>query len=123
MLLFCIWSPGGINTISRMAGQGTDLKVIAQVNSNLIFADNISGEMVQQITGTTELGQDFMTRYTIKPVSVSETRLVYYNLPYNSLGPAVVQSQRCPKVTKNTQDAAYVASTPSLRNQPRINPV
>lgn len=45
-------------------GEGeTDFKVMAQVNNNLIIRDTVSGELVQQITATTEFDEAPLTVY------------------------------------------------------------
>jgi hypothetical protein len=50
--------------ISQDLGSGdSDLSVMAQVNNNLILKDNETGELVQQITATTEFGQNQLTVY------------------------------------------------------------
>jgi hypothetical protein len=47
-------------------GEETDFRVIAQVNNNLVFADKNSGELVQQITGTTEFSHTLMHQYPVQ---------------------------------------------------------
>lgn len=50
--------------IGQDFGEGeTDLKVMAQVNNNLILRDRASGELIQQITATTEFGEAPLTVY------------------------------------------------------------
>jgi Protein of unknown function (DUF3179) len=61
----------------RIDNRSTDLKVIAQVHNNLIFADDISGEMVQQITGTTEFGQELMTGYPAQRMPWKSFKALY----------------------------------------------
>lgn len=50
--------------IGQDFGEGeSDLKVMAQVNNNLVLRDRISGELIQQITATTEFGDAPLTVY------------------------------------------------------------
>lgn len=50
--------------IAQDIGHGeSDFSVMAQVSNNLILRDNETGELIQQITGTTEFGEERLTVY------------------------------------------------------------
>lgn len=63
---YCVLSNLPLAFSSRFEGQPTDYKVIAQAHSNLVFTDRISGELIQQITGTAELSGKKLDQYPVQ---------------------------------------------------------
>lgn len=63
---YCVLSNLPLAFSSRFEGQPTDYKVIAQAHNNLIFTDRISGELIQQITGTAELSGKKLDQYPVQ---------------------------------------------------------
>ena len=63
---YCVLSNLPLAFSSRLDGQLTDYKVIAQAHNNLIFTDIISGELIQQITGTAEFSGKKLNQYPVQ---------------------------------------------------------
>ena len=63
---YCVLSNLPLAFSSRFDGQQTDYKVIAQAHNNLIFTDIISGELIQQITGTAEFSGNKLNQYPVQ---------------------------------------------------------
>ncbi|MFC1827165.1 DUF3179 domain-containing (seleno)protein [Thermodesulfobacteriota bacterium] len=60
---YCVLSNLPLAFSSQFDGQPTEYKVIAQAHNNLIFTDRVSGELIQQITGTALLSNRKLEQY------------------------------------------------------------
>lgn len=77
VVTYCALSNVPVAFDSTLNGQEADFKVIAQVNNNLIFADENSGEMIQQVTGTAEYSQTQLNKHPVQRMPYGSFKQLY----------------------------------------------
>ena len=74
---YCVLSNLPLAFSSLFNGQLTNYKVIAQAHNNLIFTDRVSGELIQQITGTAEFSKDKIDQFPVQRMPWYAFRTLY----------------------------------------------
>ena len=77
VMTYCALSNLPVAYETQLAGQDTELGVLIQTNNNLVLYDDISGEVIQQITGQTEFGAPKMKTYANQMMSWGSFKTLY----------------------------------------------
>jgi hypothetical protein len=76
-MTFCALSNLPVVYDGMLDGQETDLAILTQTHNNLVLHDQISGEVIQQITGETEFGAQQMQSYANQMMSWKTFKSIY----------------------------------------------
>ncbi|GEA52695.1 hypothetical protein VIN01S_34990 [Vibrio inusitatus NBRC 102082] len=77
VMSYCALSNLPVAFNPNINGKDTDLKVIAQVNNNLIFTDTKTGELYQQVTATGEYSKTELEQYPVQRMTWGAFKALY----------------------------------------------